>query len=32
MLEGPLFGLIVMSALVLGLAWWIWKTMRKDKE
>ncbi len=32
MMEGPWFGIIIMSALILGLAWWIWKMMRKGKE
>jgi heme/copper-type cytochrome/quinol oxidase subunit 4 len=32
MMEGPWFGIIIMSVLVVGLAWWIWKMMRKGKE
>lgn len=32
MMEGPWLGIIIMSALVLGLGWWIWNMMRKDKE
>lgn len=31
-MEGPWLGIIIMSALVLGLGWWIWNMMRKDKE
>jgi membrane protein DedA with SNARE-associated domain len=32
MMEGPWFGIIIMLAIVVGLGWWIWKTMRKDKD
>lgn len=32
MMEGPWFGIIIMSALVVGLVWWIWNMMRKSKE
>jgi hypothetical protein len=32
MMEGPWLGIIIMSALVVGLGWWIWDMMRKNKE
>ena len=32
MMEGPWLGIIIMSALVGGLGWWIWDMMRKNKE
>ena len=32
MMEGPMFGIIVLVAMILGLGWWIWHSLRKDKK
>jgi hypothetical protein len=32
MTEGPWLGIILMSALIVGLIWWILKTMKQDKS
>jgi cytochrome bd-type quinol oxidase subunit 2 len=32
MMQGPWFGIVLMVGMVVGLAWWCWWTMRKDKD
>jgi hypothetical protein len=32
MTEGPWLGIILMSGLIVGLVWWILKTMKHDKS
>jgi hypothetical protein len=31
-MEGPWFGIVIMTVLVVGLVWWIWYTVRKDRK
>jgi len=31
MMEGPWLGIVIMTAMVAGLVWWIWWAMRADK-
>jgi hypothetical protein len=31
MMDGPWLGLGIMAAMVVGLVWWCWWAMRKDK-
>jgi heme/copper-type cytochrome/quinol oxidase subunit 4 len=31
-MEGPWFGIVIMTAMVVGLVWWIWHTVRSDKK
>jgi len=32
MMQGPLFGLIVMGAMIVGLVWWCLWAMRSDRK
>jgi len=32
MMDGPWFGIAIMLAMVVGLVWWCWWAMRKDKD
>jgi hypothetical protein len=31
-MEGPWFGIVIMTLMVVGLGVWIWYTMRSDKK
>jgi hypothetical protein len=31
-MEGPWFGIVIMTLMVVGLGVWIWWVMRKSKE
>jgi hypothetical protein len=31
-MEGPWFGIVIMTVMVVGLVWWIWWTVKKDKK
>jgi hypothetical protein len=32
LLQGPWLGIVIMSAMIIGLIWWCWWAMVKDKE
>ncbi len=32
MLEGPWLGMGIMGAMIVGLVWWCWWAMMKDKD
>lgn len=32
MMQGPWLGIVLMVGMVVGLAWWCWWAMRKDKD
>jgi len=32
MLQGPWLGIIIMGAMIVGLIWWCWWAMVKDKD
>jgi cbb3-type cytochrome oxidase subunit 3 len=31
-MEGPWLGIVIMTLMVVGLVWWIWWAMKKNKE
>jgi hypothetical protein len=31
-MEGPLFGIVIMTLMVVGLGWWIWWAVKQNKE
>jgi cbb3-type cytochrome oxidase subunit 3 len=31
-MEGPLFGIVIMTLMVVGLVWWIWWAVKQNKE
>jgi cbb3-type cytochrome oxidase subunit 3 len=31
-MEGPWFGIVIMTLMVVGLVWWIWRAMKQNKK
>jgi len=31
-MEGPWFGIVIMTLIVVGLIWWIWWAIRQGKK